>query len=79
MHSLFSGMSRDDEREREQRRTPTKGRGGRRGSTTGNSFSRREARDGTSAAAFVDDSSFDDIIEANGTAESKIDTHVFIS
>ncbi|ODM86911.1 Protein AF-17 [Orchesella cincta] len=28
------GMSRDDDREREQRRTPTKGRGGRRGTST---------------------------------------------
>lgn len=69
-------MSRDDERERELRRTPTKGRGGRRGSTTG-SYSRRG--DATSAVAFVDDSSFDEIIEANGSTtngstESKLST-----
>ncbi|ODM95858.1 Protein AF-10 [Orchesella cincta] len=66
------GMSRDDDREREQRRTPTKGRGGRRGtSTTGSTYPRRECRDGNgssaSAVAFIDDSSFDEVIEANGS------------
>lgn len=66
-------MSRDDEKEREQRRTPTKGRGGRRGSTAC-SFSRRG--DMTSAVAFVDDSSFDEIIEANGTAISSSESNL---
>lgn len=74
-------MSRDDECERELRRTPTKGRGGRRGSLTGSNQSRREREcrnegtNNTSAVAFVDDSSFDEVIEANsassGTVESK--------
>ncbi|CAL8110542.1 unnamed protein product [Orchesella dallaii] len=67
------GMSRDEDREREQRRTPTKGRGGRRGTSTGSGsgYPRRECRDGNgssaSAVAFIDDSSFDEVIEANGS------------
>lgn len=73
-------MSRDEEREREQRRTPTKGRGGRRGSMTGSGHTRRErecrndAGSSSSAVAFIDDSSFDEVIEANGSTSSSVES-----